>query len=202
MIRDEFGLPVKASSVTIITRDESGLPVRSLQRTISAGVPIEKRAKATRLVSTGQTGSSQQITAIARDDSGLPRRLTVSARELEALNHTTKGRRPLPSADGVDRNEKLSTIMELVKMKSTYDRVENSGDTDSGRAPPPPPPLLPNHPSSVDHRQERSSGLSRVLRSADQHFAEQGRGESVVSVDPEDHYAVTKFYARNYGIVI
>lgn len=199
IFRDDFGLPVKASVVTVITRDECGLPVRSLQRTISQQPDPRPLSadKSTPAVSASETVSSP-LTKVAtvRDEAGFPVKKITAPSGFE-ISRDAPLARAASEPSTIERGSKHS-IFPLMKLRSQYSIVDkDSGGAEEVELPPPPHATAPE---SVQTRRERSTDLSAVLQRMDSHLADHGHGHDIVCHDAVDDYAMKKFYARNQGM--
>jgi hypothetical protein len=219
ILRDEFGLPVKSSSVTVIVRDASGFPVRSLQRTgslqqqqqagggvgpaaarpVSVPVPAASRPGTEAGTGTGRPPTGPARAASARDAAGFPIK-GVAAVEMAPRAAETAPRAPLERTASAPTPGRGSSnpILHFMKGRKQYASV--------GRDEPAPAAVaaaaavaVAGPQSTPDIRRERSADLSLVLSRVDSHLAAHGLGQAAVCVDEADEYAVGKFFSRNQG---
>lgn len=199
VLRDECGLPVKASSVSVITRDDSGLPIRSLQRTFTA--PGRKgSAPSAGMKVTGQVSpplTSHVVTV--RDESGFPVKVALGAIELPGIASREIGAEPAPRPSY--RSETANSIVAMLRARQQYSTVEGIGadNIPNEALETPTPAQAPCPVREHSTRRERSSDLSGIITRLDAHMAEHGHGYSIVCCDEDDEYAVAKFFSRNQG---
>ena len=187
ILRDEFGLPVKASTISIVSRDADGFPVRNLQRTLSQTTSSETQAPRPTSLPINPT----KVKTV-QDEARFPqKKILLNSVELSYQNKAV----PLERASSAPsfQHEKAKGLYRL--MNKHYISVQNNAidDVISG------PEYSASHPDNAEARRERSTDLSDVLKRMDSHLADHGDGNNIVCHNDGDDYVLKKFYARNQG---
>ncbi len=205
--RDEFGLPVRASSYTVISRDADGLPVRNLQKTYHSAQSVEAPSlRAPQPIETSAESSGKVV--VVRDAFGLPVKLPAGSDKGLALRPKSEVSAQVPvatSAPETFESPTSSSMLSFLSKNKQYSQIELI----ERNAPASTTTIVKDQEvvdltsvALADNRRQRSAQLSRVIRSAEDHMTEQGVGHATVCVDANNDYEVTKFYARNYGILL